>query len=338
MTSRAFAGRVVHARLESRALVGNPLGDPSTRDLYVYEPPGYDGVKRFPVVVLLAAFGGDGRSFLDGGPWKPSVVQRFDELVERGDAEPALLVMPDGTNRWGGSQYLDSPASGAYQTYLADEVIPFVDSSFRTIPEANGRCIAGRSSGGFGALRLALDRPGLVGALASHAGDAAFELSLRPMLVAAAVAMARHGSPDAFVEKMRLFGPTASGDHDAIFVVAALAAYASEALPASPHFAWPFDPSSAAIDEAAWAKVSAHDPLVRVRTATSLARDLAFAFVDAGSGDEHGLGFAAKALASELTARGVMVRHELHEGGHRGTSHRFGASIPAMLAALQPLR
>ncbi len=327
-------GRVVHLHVESLALRGNPLGDAARRSLYAYLPPGYDGNRRFPVVYLLAAFGGDGRSFLDGSPWKPSVVDQLDAAMAAGECRDSILAMPDASNLWVGSQYLDSPGSGAYQTYLVEEVVAAIDRELRTVPSAEGRAIVGRSSGGFGALRACMDRPGVFGALASHAGDAAFELSLRPMIVQAAICAMRLGDERALAEALRVRGPTLPGEHDAAFVLACAAAYAPRPEAAFPHLAWPFDPGTGEVDEQVFAEMREHDPLVRLAHAGDALRGLALAYVDAGTGDEHGLAFAARAMASGLERAGIPLRHELHEGGHRGTSYRFGASIPCLLAAL----
>lgn len=335
---RPLHGLLIHASHASRVLEDNKLGDTAKRDLYTYLPPSYDETKRYPTVLLLAAFGGDARSFLDGNPFKLSVIDRIDALMASGECAPAIVAMPDATTRWGGSQYLDSPATGRYQTYLADEVFPFLDATFRTIPDATGRAVAGRSSGGFGALRLAIDRQDVVSALASHAGDAAFDLSLRPSLLAAAVCIAKFGSPEAFLESLRVYGPTADIEHEAIFAVAALAAYESGTHETFPHFAWPFDLCTGQIDPEGFARIASHDPIARLARERSGLGSLQFAFIDAGSGDEHGLGFGAKELASQLIRLGIAVHHELHEGGHRGTRYRLVESIPAMLSALSALR
>lgn len=327
-------GRIVHLHVDSLALRDNPLGDPARRELYAYLPPSYDGMRRFPVVYLLAAFGGDGRSFLDGSPWKPSVVDRLDAQMVRGECREAVLVMPDASTRWGGSQYLDSPAMGRYQTHLVEELVPFVDRELRTVPAAEGRAIAGRSSGGFGALRVCIDRPGSFGAMASHAGDAAFDLSLRPMITSAAICAMRSGSRAALIEALRLRGPTLPLEHDAVFVVACAAAYAGQENLPFPHFDWPFDEESGLVDEAVYARMKAHDPIERLKVTTGDLGGLALAFVDAGNADEHALAFAARSLAERLSGLGILVRHELHEGGHRGTSYRFEVSLPCLLAAL----
>jgi enterochelin esterase-like enzyme len=182
MRSAPMKGRVVRVSHQSLCLSDNPLGDPHERDLYVYLPPQYDGKQRFRVVMMLAGFGSTNHSIAGWSPWKPNTIELFDQLIAEERCKPAILLLPDCFNRWGGSQFIDSAGTGRYQTYLADEVFPFVDAEFQTIPKREARAVVGRSSGGFGALRLGMDRPDAVSVIGSHAGDAAFEVSMRPML------------------------------------------------------------------------------------------------------------------------------------------------------------
>src|SRR5207244_311003 len=80
---------------------------------------------------------------------------RMDALIAAGSPE-LILVMPDCFTRFGGSQYVDSAATGRYETHLVDELVPWVDERWRTLAARDHRGIAGKSSGGFGALRLGL--------------------------------------------------------------------------------------------------------------------------------------------------------------------------------------
>ncbi|MCA9529672.1 MAG: alpha/beta hydrolase [Myxococcales bacterium] len=328
-------GRLVRSVFTSGCLAGNRLGDPAQRSVLVYLPPEYDGARRFPVVVLLPGFASTHESMLAAGPWEQSVVDRFDRLIAERRSAPAILALPDCMTRWGGSQFLDSPATGRYQTYLVEEVLAHLDETFRTIPEAAGRAVAGRSSGGFGALRLVMDRPGYFGAVASHAGDAAFEVSMRPMLTTAAIALDRAGGLEAFAARLPDGGPATSAEFDAAFVLAASCAYAPEPDAPPPHCALPFDPRTAALRADVWERWLAHDPLVRVPDHAGALAALALIFLDAGSRDEHGLCFAARQLADAMTGAGVPVTFEEFEGGHRGTSFRYERSLPLLVAALE---
>jgi enterochelin esterase family protein len=305
----------------------------------VYLPPGYDPAgPRLPVVLVLPGFGSNHRSVVGFDPWKPNTVEAFDAQIVAGESPPALLVLPDCVTRWGGSQFLDSPATGAYQTYLAEEVIPHVDRTFRTIPAREGRAVVGKSSGGFGALRLGMDRPELVSAIGSHAGDAAFEITMRPLLTSAAIAMAKAGGARAFAQRVVEGGPRNAMEHDAVFVLAASAAYAPEPAAERPHCALPVDLGTGEIVPEVWARWLAHDPLHLVDARADALQRMRAVYLDAGDVDEHGLHFAARALEARLTARGVpTVRHEF-EGGHRGTSHRYTVSLPFLVGALDPSR
>jgi enterochelin esterase-like enzyme len=326
-------GKLVRVSHESRCLRDNPLGDPHERDVYVYLPPQYDDSSRFPVVIMLAGFGSTNHSIAAWSPWKPNTVELFDRLIADGTCRPALLVLPDCFNRWGGSQFLDSTGTGRYQTYLADEIIPFVDAEFRTVPERDARAVVGRSSGGFGALRLGMDRPDVVSVLGSHAGDAAFEVSMRPMLTSAAIAFDLAGGIEAFAREIPESGPQNATQFDATFVLAAAAAYSpAEAFPfAEP----PVDPATGELRAEVWDRWLEHDPLARVGASIDAFRKMSMIYIDAGNRDEHGLHFAARLLGEALSARGLPVRYDEYEGGHRGTSWRYEVSLPQIVEALR---
>jgi enterochelin esterase-like enzyme len=327
-------GRVVRTTHESLCLSDNPLGDPHERDLYVYLPPQYDGKRRFGVVMLLAGFGSTNHSIAGWSPWKPNSIELFDRLIAEGRCQPAILVLPDCFNRWGGSQFIDSEGTGRYQTYLADEVFPFVDAEYQTIPKREARAVAGRSSGGFGALRLGMDRPDVVSVIASHAGDAAFEVSIRPILTSAAIAIDLAGGLRAFAEEIPLTGPKNANQFDAIFVLAASAAYSPERT-GFPFAQIPIDPSTGELRQEVWKRWLEHDPLRRVDASTAALQAMSLIYVDAGSRDEHGLHFAARLLRDALSKRGLPVHYEEYDGEHRGTSWRYEVSLPQIAEALQ---
>ena len=337
MTGRlGIEGRISRATIESALLRDNPLNDPSERDVYVYVPPGGDDTTRYPVIIMLPGYNSNHRSILSYSPWKPNTLEAFDAQIRRGESKPAIVVLPDCMTRWGGSQFVDSPATGRYQSYLADEVIPFVDEHFPTIPERGARAATGRSSGGFGALRLAMDRPETVAAVASHAGDAAFEISMRPMFTSAAIAIERAGGLEAFAARLPDGGPRGSMEFDAAFVLAASAAYAIECGPSEPYCELPVDVGSGALREDVFAAWLAHDPVMRAETQAGAAAlaGLSGLFIDAGLSDEHGLQYAARRFAQAARAAGARVHLDEFEGGHRGTSHRYETSLPWLVDAL----
>ena len=136
----AIQGTVRAIQHTSAVLEGNPLGDPHVRDVNVYLPPEYvDASRRFPVVYCLTGFTGSGAMYMNVEAWTPSLPERLESLRDRGLVEPMILVMPDCFTRLGGSQYINSTATGRYEDHLIDEIVPDVDSAFRTLPDAAHR-------------------------------------------------------------------------------------------------------------------------------------------------------------------------------------------------------
>src|SRR5512143_1314140 len=169
-------GRLEWTEIESPALQGNPLGDPARRPLLVYLPPGYDrGGDRYPAAYFLHGFTGSAAAWTNVQPFAPTVPERLDALIASGAVPPAIGVFPDGWTGLGGTQWIDAPAVGAYQSYLARDLVALVDGRYRTVPAPGARALLGKSSGGYGVMAMGRDRPEVFGHLASHAGDARFE-------------------------------------------------------------------------------------------------------------------------------------------------------------------
>ncbi len=328
-------GTVEFFEVESEALKGNVLGDPDRREVLVYLPPKHDRGAPFFCTLLLPAYGSNHRTFLNYDLWQPSVLERLDALVSDGQCPRTSVIIPDCRTRWGGSQFINSPASGNYQDFLVDEVLPAVEARYNTRAGAVGRAVVGRSSGGFGALRLAVDRPDVVAAAGSIAGDAAFDLSLRPLLLKAQLAFERSGGVEAFCQRLADEGPSHGSDYDAAFLLAAASAYAPEATERPPHAPLPFDPKHGSVDEALWATWMRADPCTRFASRLEALRSLRLLHVEAGRFDEYGLQYAARRLALQAREAGVNVAHEEFDGGHRGTRARYLHVIPRLLCALQ---
>ena len=147
-----LTGRIDEVVVDSHLLRGNPLGDPHQRPIWVYTPPGYDGgTDRYPVVYMLLGYGGTLPLWRTRMPYRRPVPELIDLLFARGDAPPMIVVYVDAFTKYGGSQYVDSPGTGRYHSYLCDGVVSWVDARYRTIADRNHRAIAGKSSGGLGA-------------------------------------------------------------------------------------------------------------------------------------------------------------------------------------------
>jgi enterochelin esterase family protein len=332
-------GTMMVETIDSRVLEGNPLGDPARRRVAVWLPPSYgDGAapeRRYPVIYWLVGFTSTGEMAFQGTPWQPSLGERLDSLVARGAMGEVIVVAPDGFTRLGGSQYIDSPASGAYETHLTIEVVPEIDRRFRTQAARGARGVAGKSSGGFGALVLAMRHPTLFSAVACHSGDAYFELSVIPDIPKAARTLRRHGGVEKFLAYFDGAESKRSDDITTIMMLAMGACYSPEAdKPLG--IGLPFDIETGAIDWDVWRRWKAWDPVEMIGEAAhaEALRRLSLLFLDAGTRDEANLDLGARVLAGRLRALGVPFEHQEFDGGHRGIAYRYDVSLPKLAAAL----
>lgn len=313
----------------SPALRGNPLGDAARRPLRIYLPPGYDAdaSRRYPTAWLLGAIFVGGEHLLAPKPFGESLRARLDRLIAEQAIPPMIVVLPDGRSRYGTGQYLDSPAVGRYQGFVLDTV-DYVDRHYRTIPHRDARAVLGKSSGGFGALRLGMDRPDVFGLVADHSGDKGFEWCYRPDM-----ARFLDRNPDEATIARHL------GDLDATFAASAgpmdfvhrvnIAAMAACYSPsdAGLGFDLPVELGTGRWRPAVWARWLAHDPVHRVEHHVDALRSLKLLYFDCGNRDPHFLHYGARQLDRRLTALEVDHEYAEFDGGHTGTEHRYDVSL-----------
>ncbi len=163
--------------ISSLILKKNPLGDPSERRLAVFRPENLPVGAKVSTVYYLPGFGGSSEDFL--GAWGGRFSEMLQSLADAG--MPLQVIVVDCRNRWGGSQYINSAAQGNYADYFLDEIVPMVEKQFGAPSSPRGRILAGHSSGGFGALRLAMMRPDAFGAVVALSPDTDFEITHRDL-------------------------------------------------------------------------------------------------------------------------------------------------------------
>jgi enterochelin esterase-like enzyme len=309
---------------ESAVLTGNPLGDPVRREILVLSPARPID-EPLPVVYLLSGFGSGGRDLLATRPLGESLTDRLSRLVWTGTLPPAHVVLPDCTTRYGGSQYLDSPRCGPYQSYLIDEVVRTVDKELSTVATAHGRAVVGKSSGGYGAIMAALLRPGVFGHVVAHTPDAGFEHCYLSLLTRALDTLSARGGLEA------LTVPGYRGTVDAAYLEAmSLVAMGTCYAPtASTDLidAFPCDPQTGAFRDDIWRAWLRHDPVRLVPWYATALAGLTTLFLDAGRRDEYGMRWGARALHRALERAGVPHTYEEHDGGHQGIEHRLEHSL-----------
>jgi hypothetical protein len=334
--SRDLAGRVDEHVVDSAVLRGNPLGDPHERPLWVYVPPD-TGDEALPSIYVIQGFTGQIDMWRNRSALRPTVIERIDALFADEGAPPCIVVFVDCWTSLGGSQFLDSPATGRYHTYLCEEAVAFVDARYPTAAAAAHRGIAGKSSGGYGAMVTPMLRPDLFGGLATHAGDALFELCYLQEFgkVARALRDQYNGSYERFWEDFRS-RPAFSKERDSELVNEWAMAACYSADPDGT-VRLPFDPATGQLVPEVWERWLAWDPVRMVPEHADALRGLKAVYIDAGKRDQWYLDLGAEAFRRALADIGVTdVFFELFDAGHGGIEYRYPLALRYLAERLRP--
>lgn len=315
----AFRGRLEALSLDSELLAQNPLGDPSQRDVAVWSPA--ESSNPLPLVLVLAGFTGRGQKYLDTHPWHPGLALRLDRAHANGEFPACRVAFPDCFTALGGSQYLDSSAVGKYQSHLFDEIVPFIEERWPCIPSARG--VVGKSSGGFGALRLALARPGYFSAVGSLSGDCGFELAYGAELLSACRGLIPWGGDAERFLKAFHQRPDLSGDGHAVIDVLAMSACYAPNPEAPLGFDLPMDPHTGERQNPGWDRWLENDPLTMIEQDATGFAALNYLDLVAGTKDEFHLQFSLRRLCARLKELNISHQHTEFDGGHFGTDEEL---------------
>lgn len=129
----------------------------------VIRPDSYNKKETYPVLYLLHGYSGSYKDWVNKAPALKKLVDYYGYMV----------VCPDGGY---GSWYWDSPLDPnyAYETFVAKELVSYIDNNFSTVATKAGRAITGLSMGGHGALSLAFKHQDIYGAVGSTSGGVDF--------------------------------------------------------------------------------------------------------------------------------------------------------------------
>src|SRR5215468_8135898 len=156
-------GTVEHIKVHGKSLEGNLEGDSPDRDVFVYLPPSYASKpnQQYPVVYLLHGYG------LTGERWMTfaNLSDLSDKDIAAGTMKEMILVNPDAHTIYDGSMYSASPTTGDWETFIAEDLVSYIDSHYRTIPDRMSRGLGGHSMGGYGTVRIGMKRPDVFSSL-----------------------------------------------------------------------------------------------------------------------------------------------------------------------------
>jgi len=276
-------GKVITDKMFSPSLEGNLLKDPSTRYMTIYLPPGYDeGDTRYPVIYYLHGH------TLNHTTWVKywGIHNVMSSLIKQGKAQEAIIVMPDANNKYRGSYYANSSVAGNYEDYITQELVEFIDSKYRTLPQQESRAIGGGSMGGHGAMKLAMKHPDVYCAVVSHSGVLSFNCR-----------------------------------KDAIRLNPNKQAFQAMAIAYSPNpdnpllYDYPADDEGNLLEDV-WERWLEHDPFTLVKIHQENLKRLAGIYFDHGTSDADVVVMQARDFDGALTAAGIPHVYEEYAGGH----------------------
>lgn len=270
------SGEVITDEMIVPSLAGNLLDDPSDRPMVIYLPQSYDeGVMHYPVVYYLHGYTANERDWLGYG-----IDTAMDELIEQGEIQEMIIVMPNAHNKYDGSWYANSSVAGNYEDYITGDLVEFIDGKYRTLPQRESRAIAGGSMGGHGAMKLAIKHTDIYSVVVSHSGVLSLNL-------------------------WRRYVPFINSDRS-------LQAMAIAFSP-NPDVARLYDVPTSNED---WDRWLAHDPVTLAQANQEELKQMAGIYFDHGTSDTTVEVSHAREFDKALTQAGIPHVYEEHDGNH----------------------
>ena len=153
---------VERIKVHGESLAGNLEGDSADRDVLVFLPPSYAGspTRHYPVVYALHGYS------IGAEQWSKEihVPQTIEGAFAKG-AQEMIVVLPDSKTVHNGSMYSSSATTGDFESFIARDLVAFIDAHYRTIPNRAARGLVGHSMGGYGATRIGMKHSDVFGGL-----------------------------------------------------------------------------------------------------------------------------------------------------------------------------
>lgn len=311
-----YESKLEERAFTSQALENNFIGDPADRKMMVYTPKGYnpnDNTVRYPVVYLLHGFPAGHKVYIDPSLWMNRGVDSpdfpingfqawMDGMMESGKVDPMIVVMPDTKTKYELSYYANSALFGNFEDFIVEDMVKFMDANYNTVAVSGGRAIIGHSQGGYGAVRIAMLRPGMFGTIAAHVAPLFFEglKSAVPYIIAE--------NPSG------MNGPQGSSISYTNIIYGMAGAF-SPNLNNPPYYVdLPFEYPSGAIRDDVWAEWIENDPYSLLPTHVENLKNLQGFYLDAGALDPW-LPFTAY-FHQALEVYGVQHEYREFNGNH----------------------
>jgi S-formylglutathione hydrolase FrmB len=295
--------------VRSTKLKGNPLGDPTVRRVAVIVPDATKPDAALPLVIYLPGWGGSSEEVIaTGGSW---LARAADRMAGAGVALRIAVV--DGRSRYGGSQFLNSGATGEYADYVAEEIAPALERRYPVAREAAfPRIVAGHSSGGYGALMLAMSHHAQFAAVVALSPDSDFEVTHKPIVSQPSV---RAVTPAELEDAMAGDGKSRMPRDGLARMVMGLCANYAPVAGRPGRFEWLYD-DRGQFRAAAWQRWLDLDPLLVVRRRADAFAPAQRVYLDGAEHDEFGANIGARKIEEALRGRKSPVTFYESPGHH----------------------
>jgi S-formylglutathione hydrolase len=302
-------GTYARIKVHGKSLEGNLSGEPADRDVSIYLPPSYQqqSGRRYPVVYLLHGytnsdvgwFGPESRgSFANGN----TMTTAADRAFTGGATQEFILVMPNAYTIYQGSMFSNSVTTGDWEGFIAKDLVEYMDSHYRTIPDRASRGLAGHSMGGYGTIRIASKNPQV--------------FSIIYILSACCLSASLNPNPQGSAQAEALKGP-----EDAKGAARGLATLLAESAawspnPQNPPFYFDLPAKDGKIQPAVVAKWVANASLATIDQYAGALKTLK---IGMDVGDKDGLAASNRELNRVLKSYGIPASFETYDGDH--TNH-----------------
>jgi S-formylglutathione hydrolase len=293
-------GTVERIKVHGKALEGNLEGDSPDRDVSIYLPPSYarERNRRYPVIYLLHGYTDSDDLWFGAKPHFINVPVITDRALA-GGAREMIIVMPNAYTAYQGSMYSSSATTGDWEAFITRDLVSYIDTHFRTIPEAAARGLAGHSMGGYGAVRIGMKNPDVFSSL----------YILSPCCMSANINPPRSAKAEAIHSAADL----TTADFGTKAQLASAAAWSPN--PKNPPLFLDLPYKDGELQPAVVAKWAANAPLAMIDQYILNLRKMHAIAMDAGDKDEPIAG-TVRTLDQILTSYDIPHAFEIYPGNH----------------------
>lgn len=310
VSGQATSSKLIDAKVHSRALENNLLGDSADQQVAVYLPPGYETSqsKCFPVIYFLHGYATENQV--------PERGKQFQDLMNKliavGAVREMIVVVPNGRNAYNGSFYTNSSVGGNWEDFISRDLVSYIDSKYRTIPQAASRGITGHSMGGYGSIVLGMKHPDIFGAVYSLSACCTSLLAdMGPSNIAWRTALKFKSKDD--------FRTDSFNNVYAIALTAMTAAFSPnpQSSPLLVDFPFRLENNMLVPNGEAYVRFQAKLPVNMVAEYTSNLLSLRGIYIDYGVQEEFShIPAGSLALSRELSEHGIPHTFEVYQGDH----------------------